>query len=1040
MRLQKLFLLAFICFLSNVQAQKKTHSGRTEVLSPEQELAGFTVPDGFIVELVASEKEGIVNPIDIKFDDAGRLWTQTAEMYPLDPVANIQWHKLLQLMDNPEAQRKNPNFKRIFDLYEGKTKGKDKILVLSDLYKNKPVKVSVWADGLALPQSILPYKGGSYVAQGSELFYLSDSNNDGKADKRTRLFTGFGITDTHTMAHVLTRAPGDWIHFSHGALNKGNVTSLVSDANMQIDYSKIARISLDAKKAELVSAGLNNIWGFKLRGNGQWYGCEANDIGYSVVPLEDGTGFPGIGSDRIRPYQPWMPQLHKFRVGGTGISGLAFTDDVTGSFPEEWRDVAFLANPITSKINAVKIKRNADGTVTGKHLSDFLVSKDDWFRPINMEFGPDGCLYIVDWYNKIVSHNELPTTHPDRDKSHGRIFRIRHKSQKVREIPNLYKVKTKNLVNHLKSPSIWEKRAAWHQITDRPIKKTKKLAKKLIALASDTTQEEMTRILALWSLEGIRNYNKELLTSLINSPKDNLRREAIRSLASFSLNADQIAALLMNKIGDKNPMVRSQILRTLGECNTANNAIIGILVKACQPDIEGNEMGGSYERKFERYLARKTLEKYPNELQVFTNSSLASAAPKTNLIWATQALPKIQKEQSFLSLLKKANFKKLDESTFIIAAKMLSNPLIYDAVKPLLGNTNNAEYYVKLALKHQSQVQSNELASILEKPVSKLIGSTNTSEVHLGLGAAGRLKINNLRDQIIMLINNDPNAKALNLAMRVLETDPKTNKPVFTKLATNKNLGFDLRVASLNSLAKSDQNSATNILKNWIKKLDVTQLKSLTNKLSNSKQGASVLKKIFSQKLLTIQSFDISSAEKVYNSNKKDKVGQAILKSIKQRMADDKKAFEAKLTKFMKIAEKKNGNPKRGKALFQTCLMCHKVGDKGQDFAPALDGSALRENEALLTAILDPDAALESSYAIFRITKKDDSNIEGYLVKRDNRGTTIGFMGGSKLFIQASDIKSQGFLGGRSFMVKGLIDYYSEKQVSDLLSYIHTLN
>ncbi|MBU1822008.1 MAG: c-type cytochrome [Bacteroidetes bacterium] len=141
----------------------------------------------------------------------------------------------------------------------------------------------------------------------------------------------------------------------------------------------------------------------------------------------------------------------------------------------------------------------------------------------------------------------------------------------------------------------------------------------------------------------------------------------------------------------------------------------------------------------------------------------------------------------------------------------------------------------------------------------------------------------------------------------------------------------------------------------------------------------------------------------------------------------------------MAIAEKQAGNPAEGKLLFQTCLLCHQVGTEGQNIAPALDGSASRENEALLTAILDPDAAVESGYAVYRVTKKDNSSVEGYLVSKDERGTTIVFMGGSKVFVEASAIKSQGFLGGRSFMTKGLIDQYSDKQVADLLSYIKTL-
>src|SRR5690606_26111845 len=229
----------------------------------------------------------------------------------------------------------------------------DKILILSDFYGSSKAKAVVWADGLTIPQSILPYKDGAYVAQGSELFFLQDSDKDGKADKRDPLFTGFGFTDTHTMAHTLIRAPNGWIHFSHGALNKGEVTSLKSNQKLRLDYSKIGRFSVDGKSMEIVSSGLNNIWGFQLRSSGEWYGSEANDLGVSVAHMGPVTGFPSIGSERIRTYQPWMPPLHDFRVGGTGISGTAFADDTEGSFPEEWRDVAFLANPITSAINAV---------------------------------------------------------------------------------------------------------------------------------------------------------------------------------------------------------------------------------------------------------------------------------------------------------------------------------------------------------------------------------------------------------------------------------------------------------------------------------------------------------------------------------------------------------------------------------------------------------------------------------------------------------------------------------------------------------------
>jgi putative heme-binding domain-containing protein len=1035
-----LSLLAGRLIPSEAQAQdKKTQSQRSRIYSPEEELAGFRLADGFVIELVASERDGVINPVDLTFDDAGRLWTQTARMYPLDPVADIKWNDLLKLMDDPEAQKKHPAFQRILDLYQGKTKGEDQILILSDLYRGRPAKSTVWADGLTIPMSVLPYKDGAYVAQGSELFFLNDTDHDGKADQRTPLLTGFGFTDTHTMSHVLVRGPGDWVHFSQGALNKGVVSSLTSKATLKLDYSKIARFSLDATKIELVSAGLNNIWGFQLRGNGQWFGSEANDLGYSVAPLEPGSAFPGIGNERLRPYQPFVPVLHEFRVGGTGISGTAFADDASGSFPAEFRDVAFLANPITSSINAVRIVRNGDGSVTAQHLPDLLTSEDDWFRPVNMEFGPDGCLYIADWYNKIVSHNELPTTHPDRDKSSGRIWRIRHVSQQPREIPDFYQVKTNDLVPYLQSPSLWAKRAAWHQIADRPAAETAVLKQELLALASDTQQDEISRIHALWSLEAIKQFDATLMASLVKSPLANLRREAVRSLAGFGVSPSQMVSYTRTLLDDQDPTVRAQVLRTFAEAGVVDENVIELLVRACKPELPGNAMGGPYERKFERYLARRALERYPDALQKYLNNGPPQNIPVTNLLWAIESLPKEKKEAAFMKLWPQARLTQVDEPTFVGIAQMLGNPEINTAVKPLLQNLAQAKNYVTFALQNQAQIQSPELAEVLVLPVRELLKSKDVTEAELALDALSRYRIEVPENEITPFITNVSTDKTLKLALKALESQRGTNQNVFNQIVQDTRLTFDIRAAALNSLVKADSIAGGLALSAWVPLLDRAQRTELAVQLSGSQSGAGILLDQYREKQLDLSTFDLPVAERIANSRRDDRQATILLENVRKRETENKKEFNVRLARYMAIAQKNTGDPKAGKVLFQTCLLCHQVGTSGQAIAPALDGSANREHEALLTAILDPDAAVESGYAVFRVMKKDGTSLEGYLVSRDERGTTLAFMGGGKQFIDIASIRSQGFLSGRSFMVKGLIDQYSDKQVSDLLSYIRTL-
>lgn len=1014
---------------------KKTKSERTEANSPEEQLATFTVPEGFVIELVASEADGIVNPIDMAFDDAGRLWTQTGSMYPLDPVKDIKWNVLLRLMDNPEEQAKNPEFKRVRDLYQGKTKGDDKVLVLSGLYGGEKLKTSVFADGLTIPQSVLPYKSGVIVAQGSELFFLDDTDGDGKADKREPILTGFGYTDTHTMTHTMVRGPGGWVHFSQGALNKGEVTAVKSGAKANFDFSKIGRFSLDGNKVEVISAGLNNIWGFWMRSNGQWWGTEANDKGHSITPMEPGTGYAGIGNEKIRSYQPLLPPPHKFRVGGTGISGLAYADDESGSFPAEWKDVAFLANPITSTVNAVRVVRNADGTVNAEHLPDFLSCTDDWFRPVNMEFGPDGCLYVADWYNKIVSHNELPTTHPDRDKSHGRIWRIRHKDQVVRKVPNLYQAKPAQLLQHLSAPSVWEKRSAVYQIGDRGLKE---LATPLVKLISDESATEITRIHALWALEALGHYDAGLMASLLKSKLEDLRREATRAFASLAPDLSTLNKGLAPLVDDTNPMVRSAVLRAIAERGEADAGTIDVLVSACKAELPGNQMGAPYERKFERFLARMALEQFSAQLSSYFTSEAASKQPSSNLLWASQALPEEQRNDAFLKIwASKSKGGKIDESTFVAIAGMLGSAEISKAVSPTLQSPNHAAGYVAMALKNQAQVQSPQLAKILAPVVEKMLGDTKTRKQ--GLDAIARLKVPVASGVILKLLEGSPSPELLSAVLSALQASPKENRAVFASLTKNGALPFTLRLNALDSLTKVAPAEGQNVLKAWILKLSEAEKRQVVIKLSASKKGAGLLMHFHESGQLATSDFDLASAERTHQANTKDPRGKKILDELKKAEQVKKSKFAARLKHLMAVPDRLQGDPAKGKVLFGSCLLCHKVGDQGFDIAPALDGSAHREREALLTALLDPDVAVEGGYLTFRVKKKDGSMLEGYRSKDDARGVTLAFMGGSTVFIPTAEIQSKQFIGGRSFMPKGLIDAYEDQQVADLLAFIKTL-
>ena len=271
---------------------------------------------------------------------------------------------------------------------------------------------------------------------------------------------------------------------------------------------------------------------------------------------------------------------------------------------------------------------------------------DDWFRPVNIEMGPDGCLYIADWYNKIIGHNEVRTDHPDRDRSHGRIWRIRHKSQKPMPIPNVAEAPESKLIDHLtKGRTIWEKRAAWHQIVDR---NAVGLIPQLKKVVQDSSTAKDVLILAMWSLEGLKQFDETIIKGLIAHEDGDVRREAIRSLATYQVPAAKVAELIAAHVNDKNAMVRSQVLRTLEEIKDADQTSIAILVEACKPGAPNNNFGGNFERNFERFLARRALEAYPEQLKKFLVSAEANKSPSDNVLWAMQALEEKQRVAMFI--------------------------------------------------------------------------------------------------------------------------------------------------------------------------------------------------------------------------------------------------------------------------------------------------------------------------------------------------------------------------------------------------------
>jgi putative membrane-bound dehydrogenase-like protein len=595
---------------SNVKAGNDLSA---EPKSPEAQLADFVLPDGFQIELVASEVTGVPKPTSIAFDDAGRLWVTTAVEYPRDK--------------DPEIWKK---------------KGRDKIVIIDAPHLPDPQPVRTFAEGMVMPMSVLPYANGAYVAQGPEIFFL---DADGQKDT---LLNGFGVQDTHTMPHQLYRSPGGRITFSQGVLNNGTITD-ASGRSHVFDRTLIATINPKGTDLQITGVGMNNIWAWAQSRTGRVFIHEANDFGFGLVQFEEDSSYPSFRKSLIHPDAPLHPPTAKgLDLGGTGFSGIAISDDRAGSYPAPWHGRFFVANPIDGKINSATGELGTDDVWSFKKQVDLVACKDTMFRPVCITFGPDGCLYIADWYNRIISHNEVARDHPARDKGHGRIWRVRHKDQPRAQVTDFTKVPTDQLPAALNSDSTWAMRAAWHQIAQR---QDKSVIPELVKMIRDTATPNDARIHALWTLEELQHFDAELWAFLLGQPSPDLRRESVRALSSLTVPQSVAAPLLKSLAGEKSWTVRYEVLRYfrraigpiadehlawLRQWNTEN---------AVKTNREG-DLNGTYQRTFQNFLL--TLAETKTPLPVMPGSKwngvishqAAGPDPSARIAAVRAALPK----------------------------------------------------------------------------------------------------------------------------------------------------------------------------------------------------------------------------------------------------------------------------------------------------------------------------------------------------------------------------------------------------------------
>ena len=803
--------------------------------SAEEQQKLFKLPEGFEIELFTKESADFGKFIMLIFDQQGRAWSSTALEYPVD--AN----------ENPAAAEA---------LY--KSKARDKVVIFDQPFASGPRQPRAFADGLAIPEGVLPYKDGAVVQHGHDIVFLRDTDADGKADKREVLLTGFGVQDSHLFPHQFTRAPWGWFWLAQGAFNSGKVTSTKGDVT-DFPNTRMARFRPDGSFFEPTSVGPCNIWGLALTGEGECFIQEANDYGYPVMPFHEYALYPGCADRLAKSYQPPFPvQAPDFKMSGSGLSGLALSD--VGVWPKGYDGVMYIANPITSKVNAIRQHRDGSGYRLEK-LDDFVTCDDPFFRPIAMTMGPDGCLYVIDWYNKIISHNEVARNHPDRDKQSGRIWRIKPKGFVAQTVPDYTKLTSADLLARLGSKIAADAHLAWQTLGDRAPDAA--LTGALGAIVRDESASPARRIQALWVLGEQKQEVAGFASVLLGSANRNVRREAVNALRHAGV-AD--FAVLTALTADTDAEVRAAAIKTLGEASAKSPTALGAMMRFVGPSLDAPvapgrsgkpiKVGIAYERDFERFLVRMYLERQPDAVATFLSSQEAKSLPAEGRMFAALALDPKVGAPLVAELVGQLNRAPGPDELFAVA-KTLDQPASVAVLRKLLADAAVRNRVVELLLVTRTDLDSAKVGPVVAEAAQALL-KQGGAERALAAQLIGGFQLLDLEDGLLALVSRDDSRREALLGLQQL----RTTKPeavaalVGTSPAEVSNLALRALVAS-----RSPQ--ASGLAMKLYPTLSLNDRKVVLDGISGTKAGAKAIAAGLADKFVAVADIETPVAEKL---------------------------------------------------------------------------------------------------------------------------------------------------------------------------------
>jgi uncharacterized protein len=973
-----------------------------EPLSPEESMKHLVLLPGFQAKLFAAEPQ-VAKPICMQWDPRGRLWIAETVDYPNQMQPMGQGHDRIKICEDTDGDGRADKF-------------------------------TIFADKLSIPTSFAFYKNGIIVVHSGLTEYLQDTNGDSKADVRTVLFTGWGTQDTHAGPSNLRYGFDNWIW---GTVGYSGFEGVVGGKRMRFGQG-IYRFKPDGSAMEFVHSSNNNTWGLGISEDNIIFGSTANNNASMYMPIpnryyEAVRGWSASRLETVADSQEFFPITDKVRQVDwhghytAGAGGALYT---ARQFPKEyWNRVQFVAEPTGHLLGKFHLHPNG-ADFTACNGRNFLASDDEWTSPVAAEVGPDGALWVIDWYNYIVQHNPVPIGFqkgkgnayetPMRDKTHGRIYRVEYSSAPKSPKMDLEKATAKELVAALKSDNL-----LWRLTAQRLLVEGGDLSvvPDLCDLAADPKVDEIGlnvgAIHALWTLDGLHQ---------VQRPNERVKGALQTGLHHASAAAQRSALMVASQQTDLFSRVKQaqqtrdfepQLLLTLllavsdspAQAKTGYGVAELMQAQAASWDRWLQDAAICAAAKNDISFLTALVEKGENSPAADTNTAMSEIVRRVATHYAL-GVPK----DSVATLLARINPQARKSFVGAVLEGLSAAwpigepPALNDSSQKELQKlmaTLDRDNQARLLLLAQKWRRADLFPNGASALAESLISTVKESSAEISKRSAAATKLVTLRDR------------------------PETIQVILEQI--NELSPPDLTSELIDALSKSrDPQTGAALVQHLPKLTPAARRYEIASLVRRTEWSSALLDSIEAGKLPPSELATEQWAELKNNPDSKIAKRAQSLAGSRGAVTADRAAVVQKLLP----AAGKPGDPHRGKEVFDAnCAVCHAFNGTGGKVGPNLTGVGSREPKEILIDILDPNRSVEANYRSWTVSTGDET-FAGRLESETQTTVEILDSTGQKHVIERKEIKQMN-TSGMSIMPNGF-ESLPESDLSALLAYLAT--